>query len=232
MPPWLHFSEPDGDLRLAIAIGPNPGEDGPVHTGILHKQHDDALKMFHLPWHGRPKNENLPRGYAWIEVPLHPDRARLVTARCRRIQRKAPHIPYAFRFRETRFSERGALRLGKNEHGLTCATFVLAVFLSEGIELLLLDGAPPAQLADKLFMAEKLTILRRQLDDLRAEGADEAEALAAHIALLEEEAEDPYCARIRPTVVAGAASSVSLPSSTTHASEAGQAIEAAFASRS
>ena len=35
------------------------------------------------------------------------------------------------------FSKDGILHLGKKSNGLTCATFILAVFLSNGMELLL-----------------------------------------------------------------------------------------------
>lgn len=62
---------------------------------------------------------------------------------CRRIiKRNQNSIPYGLLYKGGTFTNEGLLTLSDEENGLTCATFVLAVFSSCGINLINLSNWP------------------------------------------------------------------------------------------
>jgi len=62
-------------------------------------------------------------------------------------------FPYALNFNGASFDAAGCLQLGPDGRGLTCATFVLAIFKSVGIELVDMEGWPVRQAEDEAFLA-------------------------------------------------------------------------------
>jgi len=111
------------------------------HIGILHKRIDRNPSMLHLVWHHKLINNDLDsivkeNYYVIIPINLDPESGRALAGLCRRIIKRNPQIPYGIIFEGSNFSKDGILRLGKRSHGLTCATFVMAVFASFGKDLL------------------------------------------------------------------------------------------------
>jgi hypothetical protein len=102
------------------------------------------------------------------------------------------------------------------EHGLTCATFVLAVLRATGIELLDLAGWLPRE-DDLVRHGELLALLRG--DQRVAE--EHVDAVAGEV----------NCIRYRPEEVVGAASYEDLPVAFANAQEAAAQIVEAFALR-
>jgi hypothetical protein len=117
------------------------------HIGIIHKQQKGDPSLLHLEWHCILSNSDLPTiiaddYFAYIPPYIDVERARTIAGLCRQINDRKPEIPYGIVFDQSRFSEDGLLHLGDRSHGLTCATFVIAVFLSAGIDLLKEEGWP------------------------------------------------------------------------------------------
>lgn len=136
-------SDLDGLEAVAIAIG--EGDLGSLgHVGILHRQTRSAVRFLHLAWHYRLEHNDPPRDFIWVGLGVRAELAAQAAARCRRIARKMRdgRVPYAPRFRDTLFASDGSLLLGKDENGLTCATFVLAVFSSVGLPLVSTETWP------------------------------------------------------------------------------------------
>ena len=96
--------------------------------------------MLHLAWHGprQLKNDDPLGSYLWIQPPFDEYRLRQVAAMCRRIFRKneANGLPYGFGLRNDAFdTQTGEYLMNDSPYGLTCASFVLAVFHVTGLPL-------------------------------------------------------------------------------------------------
>lgn len=204
-PAWLHFrADAPIDQLQSVGVAISTTGPGRWHTGIVHGSRDKEILLLHLAWHHRLCNEPPGDEIAWIQLQLPALRLRSIAA-----------FPYAFRYEETSFAPDGQLRLGGTEHGLTCATFVLALLRATGVELLDVSTWPTRP-DDTAWHAEVLALLQRH-------GAS-----PDHIARVRSEV---GCARFRPQEVAGACSGGAFPTSFASARAAASRIEAAFASR-
>ena len=195
-------------VAVAIAVY----REGQQHTGILHKAENlDGVKLGHLEWHNRLKESDPNDSYLWVDPPIPTRRARQVAARCREILREnARGIAYAFSPPNDCFdAETGHFLLGPSRVGLTCATFVLAVFAAAGIRLAEYNSWPQKRPGD----AEWQQFVIEQLEQGGA--GDE------HLALVKKEA---GAVRYRPEDVAGCAASDQLPCSFTIAESLSQEI--------
>jgi hypothetical protein len=111
------------------------------HVGIWHCAEAGEPRVLHLAWHCRLENEAIvPQYFAfWVDPRFPLTRLRQVASYCRRVWRKneAGGIPYAFSQPNAALDPAtGAILLGPTVFGLTCASFVLAVFASAGMPLL------------------------------------------------------------------------------------------------
>lgn len=220
-PTWLFFL-PDVPLEKLRSVGVAITLTGPGrwHAGMLHRAEGEVVNMLDLASDHWLRNSPPSSKYAWVQLELPAIRLLSVAAMCRRIAKlyaKTPGgLPYAFRYKETAFRGDGKLLLGKTEHGLTCATFILAVLKSAGIELLKLsewhlrDG-------DVARHRELLAMLQGDPSVAR----DHVDKIA----------EEVSCVRYRPEEVVGAASSAELPVSFLVAEAAAEQITTAFAFR-
>ena len=220
-PTWLFFlpDAPLDQLRSAgVAIMPT--DPGRWHAGMLHRAGTETVRMLDLAWDHWLRNSPPSNECAWVQLDLPVERLLSIAAMCRRIAklhaRLGGGLPYAFRYQETTFSANGAVLLGKTEHGLTCATFVLAVLRSTGVELLDFAGWPHRD-EDVIRHRELLAML--QSDSRVAE-----EHVAAVVA-------EVSCVRYRPEEVVGAASFADLPVTFVDAQAAAGRIATAFAFR-
>lgn len=100
--------------------------------------------------------------------------------------------------------------LGPTRLGLTCATFILAVFEAAGISLIKYDTWPENRPSDFEWQKQIITALRRTRS-----------ATPEHIKAVEG---DVGSARYRPEEVAGAATANPLPADFPLAAERGQQI--------
>ncbi|MFS8067609.1 MAG: hypothetical protein ACMG6S_14695 [Byssovorax sp.] len=218
-PTWLLFQSgvPIEKLRfLGVAI--TPTSPGRWHVGVLHRADGDPVNLLHLAFDHKLLNSPPGAKYAWVQLQLPDLRLRSVAANCRLIARRyaSPKrgLPYGLRYEKTTFRADGKMRLGKAEHGMTCATFILAVLRSAGVELLSLADWPPRD-GDKERHLELLDMLR-----------NDPEVARDHVAAIATEVNG---VRYRPEEVVGAASSAQLPVSFLLAEAAAEQIMTAFA---
>ena len=172
---------------------------GQQHAGILHKEETlDEVLLAHLAWHNQLKNSEPKDAYLWIDPPIPTLRARQVAARCRQILRANKRgIPYAFSAPNDSFDdETGSFLFGPTRAGLTCASFVLAVFDSAGIRLANYATWPQQRDGD-------LEWQQFIIEQLEEDGAD-----AEHVAFVRNEI---GAVRYRPEDVAGCAAADQLP---------------------
>jgi hypothetical protein len=112
---------------------------------------------------------------------------------------------------ETTFAPTGELKLGGTERGLTCATFVLAVLRSVGVELVELNSWRPRE-SDAPFLEWVI-------------GALQGRARPEHVDGVSGER---HCSRFRPTEVAASTAFRAIPVPFALARAAGQALDEAL----
>lgn len=175
----------DQSLRAAAVLCRT--EHGNLHAGVMYRNGDEAA-VLHLGW-----QDYLSQDWTWTRLwaapDVEPERLVSVAGLCRRIWRTYEQnrtFPYAIRFAGTSFSTDGQLVLGEGARGLTCATFILAVFKAMGIELVDEMDWPIREEADQVFLNTISSF-----------------ATAEHLALLQAEI-DEGCNRIHPDEVLGA----------------------------
>lgn len=134
-------------------------EHGNLHTGVLHRNVDGEAEVLHLAW-----KDNLVLGWEgnagpwrrlWAAPCVEPERLMSIAGKCRLIRKKfreKQKFPSAIRFAQSTFTPGGHLVLGEGSKGLTCATFVLAVFNSMGIALVDEDDWPIRQEDDRQYL--------------------------------------------------------------------------------
>lgn len=170
-------------------------ERGNLHMGLLYRGRDGQAEVLHLAWH-----DNLSREWGWRRMWAHPEvepeRLRSVGGYCRQIWKRyeaTKRFAFALGYHGTTFDVSGNPRLGHGARGLSCATFVLAVLNSCGIELIHENDWPirPGQDLAFVFGLESV-------------------ATSEHYQMLIEEVAEG-CRRITPDEVLGACACVDLP---------------------
>jgi len=195
---WFHSSEADGYKHIGhVAIAVKQVSPGQFHTAILHRHELQGLSLLHLTWHYELRNEPPKESYIWVECALPSLRTRQVAAKCRLIwkRHKEEGLPYGLSYARGAFDPlNGKLLLDPGSSGLTCATFVLAIFQTCGIQLVQAETWPRRD-DDEEWQ-------RQVVEALRQRGAKQD-----HVAAL---CQEIGCFRFRPPEVA-AASSLSAP---------------------
>lgn len=114
-------------------------DSGQLHCGISYKI-DEEVNFLHLEWHfSLSNNIDGISNYFSICSAIHPIRQKIIAIKCKKIWAKnndPQTIPYSVYYETGTFTDEGILSLDEKEHGLTCATFVLAVFKSCGFNLI------------------------------------------------------------------------------------------------
>lgn len=191
MPPWLELLDtgtPAGYLFVMVRKEPNGG----WHAGLVSRRNPSGVaNLLHLEEHHRLTREQYSGGSPLVRTSIPVERQALIATKCRLIAKKHQEggIPYGFSYTGSSFDRGGSLILSNKDVGLTCATFVLAVFQSEGYALCDLATFPSDPDGNAKFHDAIISRLKNQ-------GADE------HATALERERLAP---RIRPTAAAGAA---------------------------
>lgn len=219
MPPWL---QPLTDLNsqntvVGVAILLSDPARGQLHCGVVY-QYEGAPSacLLHLAFHARLRLDCPPTsgGFLWVAPPIDELRVDAVAVLCERIWKRRQSIPYGVLYDGGQFTRDGVLELGAAAHGLTCATFVMHVFRSAGIELLEW-AAWPIRTTD----AEWHQQIVSELENFRIRFPDEISE--EHIKNVRGEL---GCARFRPEEVTGACSSTQFPASFDFTVAAGRQI--------
>jgi hypothetical protein len=184
-----------------VGVAVTTVEEGQQHVGLLHRdESNQEVAMLHLAFHCRLRNDQPEPTYAWVDPAVHSARARQVAAVCRKVWRSnGEQIPFAFSAPSDCFDgETGAFLLGPTRIGLTCASFVLAIFHAAGLPLVDYGTWPAAGERDVAWQLHAISMLREH-------GASEE-----HVRAVEAEV---GAVRYRPEQVAGGAACDALPAS-------------------
>lgn len=201
--PWFWRSSPESrDPKPLLAVFLQRVQ--PWHTGVVFRDFTGGLWRVDLAFHHELQKSavNQPPqfwdGALWVEPreidPLLQEQlAELCSLICTRNSQNG--LAYALRYDGAYFDQTGDLKSGPDEHGLTCATFVLALFANVS-PLIDLASWPAAS-------EEDLKWQQRIVEVLGEYGAESGhvDAVRAQVG----------CIRVRPPEVA-AASSLAPPS--------------------
>lgn len=187
-----------GAVGLAILCRQASGEQGKVrHVGVLYRDPPAGpgkVRLLHLPGHRRIVSTASPgQQYAWLAPDIPESLARVLANQCKRIAERyrSEGITYAFRYMGGQFAD-GVFK-PNGELGLTCATFVLAVFASVGGTLLRVEEWP-LRSDDNSRKKQLIAVVR---------ASEHGEKDADHVAALEGP-EEMSAPRYRPEEVAAA----------------------------
>lgn len=143
------------DVGIGIML-----QRGNNHSGALYRDDDDnQIYILHLPAEGKPHRDPWNPRWGWGVPRITRQELRLVRAMCHLVFDLQDDIPYGFKYGlDTRFSSAtGALTTATDCRGLSCATFVLALFHSLNIHLLAVDSweIQPEELPGMVAIAER-----------------------------------------------------------------------------
>lgn len=167
-------SSPASFPRCAVAIG--VVDDGWLHVGILHTRDLQPTEFLHLASHCDLRNSPSPPSYLklWAKPNIPDRRMRAVVAKCGQIARASSQnsVPYGFSSPEGALDPAtGAFLISGSRYGLTCASFVLAVYDAVGVRLAEYSTWPADRAGDRDWQAD---VVRR----LEEAGACEPSHLA------------------------------------------------------
>lgn len=138
----------DGDdFLIGVVISLDKDYDQ-FHCGLSFDL-KNGVHILHLKSHKRLYyNEDWGVFQCYIKPNIHPLRQEAIIPLCYLIRDKIEdedsQVPYGFNYDEYAFYDLGSgmLHLGSHESGLTCATFVMTLFHSIGIDLIDLSNWP------------------------------------------------------------------------------------------
>lgn len=179
--PFKNINEflPSSDT-IGVVLGKSSHNQ--LHCGVIFKS-EGGFNMIHLAWHFcllHETNYEKYDNYIWAKTSLHRIRQDMVSAMCRKILKRKfeQNIPYGLIYNGGKFTEDGIMDLDSTESGLTCATFVLAVFNSCKIQLIdTLSWTPRDEdaswhesiIASLIATKDKFNISEAHIDNLKKE---------------------------------------------------------------
>jgi hypothetical protein len=130
-------------------------EQGNLHMGVAYRDQAGGRANLHLGWEDNMSNRWNWRG-AWVAPSLDPSILTSVAARCRAVWKhyeRERKFTYSLCWGGTSFAADGALLLEAGAAGLSCATLVLALFRSIGVDLLVENEWPDRTAMNREFLA-------------------------------------------------------------------------------
>lgn len=166
-----------------------------VHVGFLYRDEIGQIQLSHLAFHHAFRGADIPDGtYSWLEAHFHEIVQEQLAAQLLHVaeENAAGDIPYSIIHRGLSFDGSGKYVATAPGAGLTCATYILAIFDSLQIPLLDLPTWPAGRQGDAQWAQSILHLLAQS----------HPPASEAHIAAQQNEL--PQVVRYRPEEVGAA----------------------------
>ena len=193
------------DDLLGVAIKKN--SSGDIHSGIVFDA-GSGSKFIHLAGE-KVISEAPSEKYRWLKAGIDESTKKVAAGMCALIEARSPEVPYAFDRAGWTFDDAGDVVSGAPGKGMTCATFILAVF--DAIRFPLLKEHQWPRGADK---GEKLSIFSMIFGGDRIESDHASKAM-----------NDDDTPRIRPSEVAASTTETAFPVAYPLAKKRGAALE-------
>lgn len=189
------FNDVDG---VGVAIGRPDSRYEQQHIGLLFIDADGQPKFLHLAWHYQLKKDSPDDNYLWLDTSLDSINKVHLATFCASIFESNPNgIPYGVCIDGASFSEEGFFIAEEKYAGMTCATFVINVFHSQGF--LIIDSEKwSVRETDRAWQEQILRIL-------------ENHAPKEYVESQKQRIQQGHVARFRPEEVAIAAALSNAP---------------------
>jgi len=132
-----HNSEFESEIdTFVVAIARLNPRYAQQHAGVIYRNSEGNLKLLDLQWHYCLSQSDPSSEFVWVDVPLDDLSKTHLAAVCEMIyEMNEDGVPYSISSQGASFLHNGEF-LGEYKHsGFTCATFVLAVFHSQGFQV-------------------------------------------------------------------------------------------------
>lgn len=109
------------------------------HVGLIYSDDNNQPQLCHLAWHHKLKDEPLPPQYLWGVSGLDQFNKPFMAAYVSLLKQNSTPVPYGIDYADYSglyFDDQGNYIEQPIGRGLTCATFILAVFNRKGFNLL------------------------------------------------------------------------------------------------
>lgn len=168
-------------VRLAVLLARTSHDN--LHLGLHYLRPAGHAAAVHHGWQG-PLDQNWDWNGLFALPPLDDLRLRTLALRCGLVAKRyeTAEIKYAMCWRDSSFDATGRLILGPGEQGLTCATFVLALFKSDNFDLIDVANWP-----DRPELAQALARMAVRIPPAEVANRVIAEAAAGGVRILPEE---------------------------------------------
>ncbi len=182
------FDDIDG---VCIAIGRPDSQGEQQHIGLLFIDADGQVKFLHLAWHYRLQKDLPSNHYLWLDTFLDPiNKIHLATFCAAIFESNKTGIPYGLSIDGTGFDTEGHFITAEPHLGLTCATFVIQVFHSQGFFIIDFEKWPCREddgvwqsaileILDSHAAAEYMSVQRQKIQQGAARFRPEEVAAAA-----------------------------------------------------
>lgn len=193
-----------------VAVSLMKTSTGDMHSGIIFNV-GSGSKLIHLA--SEKVVESIPsQNYSWVKAGLDESVKKVAAGMCAMIAHETPEVPYAFDRAGWSFDANGKLVSGAAGKGMTCSTFIVAVFDAIKYPLIKEDQWPRGTDG-----AVKLSIFSMIFRGARIESDH---AIAAM--------NDAGSPRILPTEVAASSSETSFPVPYLRAKRRGRDLQKKF----
>lgn len=145
---------------ICVAIGRPRSHLNQQHIGLLYINALSKVKFLHLAWHFDLKNDDPTNKYLWLDINLDPLNKAHLAAVCEMVyESNKEGIPYGICMDGSGFTKDGKYTADQIYAGLTCATFVIQVFHSQGFYIVDIPKWSHKQ-ADKTWQLQIIQALR------------------------------------------------------------------------
>lgn len=155
-------------IAFAIAGSSVTGDSRQKHVALVYRAENSNLMLLHLGWHHLLCHERWNGAYYWQEfVGLERELQETFADWVALVADVAPGspIPYSIIFRPGRnFDVAGHFIHQNDGSGLTCATFLLALFSDFDLPLIDVLGWPDSRSGDLTWVRKILRMLRKQIN--------------------------------------------------------------------
>jgi hypothetical protein len=146
-----------------------------MHVGLLYAHSSGEVRFAHLAFHHDLRNDPVPTGQGylwsvceWLNGPAMGDTAKFIANYIEAVMQSGSDVDYGMNPADVGFDNAGRYYSLDPKRGLTCATFVAAVFQSAGFRIVEL-GTWPSRPSDADFRSHVLAMLKLNGEDERAE---------------------------------------------------------------
>jgi hypothetical protein len=150
-----------GSIAFAIKIVPQSTQN---HVGLIYRSHNSKIMLLHLAWHYDLRHQEWDGTYYWLELSgLETELQETFADWAVLVADATPGtpIPYSVIFRVDRNFDQGGQFINLNDgSGLTCATFLLALFNDFNLPLIDISTWPKARKGDFVWLRRILRFLR------------------------------------------------------------------------